>query len=560
MFKSKNKTIVTKSNVTSVQKNTALTNPFLKAGFQKSAMTTSPQGGNKFSTTGNAFTDQFASISMYRTPRSFKDIEVDCEKIWALDKRKATMFIFYLRIITRKVSLPDGTVTEIPQKGAGLKHESIMRLMWLHQKSPSTFWKNIGLFVALGSWQDVIKMLQTDLVYHKWEGRILNWDKFGELILSGLANENTSELIKKYLPQIKANSANKTVESEADTLIAKWLCSLLFGTKDLRGSTYKQYRLMKASGTAHTWQALISQRKFNLIDFSKIHGRALNLISKSKFLKNQGLENKYETWITKPDVSEVKYTGFAHELFMDLPGSLSDLSVAQRETINRQFMTLVNKGGIDDLTKLIVVRDTSFSMSSMAYSIKMKSNLLAKAIALYFSEFLTGTFSNSWIEFNSKAVMHQWSGNSVLEKWYNDNAHTNSGTNFQSVIDLFCSIKSSGVSEEDFPTGILCISDGCFNKSEVDKTNVESALNKLRQAGFSENYVNNFIIVLWDIPNTYYGRPSVLFETFNTDVSNVFYFSGFDGSVMSFLSSKIKNAGELFDAAMNQQILNMIKL
>src|SRR5690606_28258215 len=121
--------------------------------------------------------------------------------------------------------------------------------------------------------------------------------------------------LKKYLPQIKATSACTTVESQADTLIGKWICSLLFGTKDNEtGSTYKRYRKLKSGGTAHEWQQLISQRKFDRIDFSKIHGRALNLLVRSKFLANQGLADKYAAWVAKPE-TEVKYTGFVHELF-----------------------------------------------------------------------------------------------------------------------------------------------------------------------------------------------------------------------------------------------------
>ncbi|WP_219119438.1 hypothetical protein, partial [Klebsiella pneumoniae] len=149
-----------------------------------------------------------------------------------------------------------------------------------------------------------------------WEGRQLNWKKFGDLVLSGLENSNSSELVKKYLPQIKANSACKTVEAQADNMIAKWVCSLLFGNKgESTGSTYKQYRKLKNSGTAHEWQKLISQKNFDAIDFGKIHGRALSKLVQSKFLFNQKLSDKYAAWITSPETKDVKYTGFVHELF-----------------------------------------------------------------------------------------------------------------------------------------------------------------------------------------------------------------------------------------------------
>jgi hypothetical protein len=58
------------------------------------------------------------------------------------------------------------------------------------------------------------------------------------LILVGLENPNHSELIKKYLPQIKSNSQCTTLEAQADNLIGKWICSLLFGGK--REESYVQ--------------------------------------------------------------------------------------------------------------------------------------------------------------------------------------------------------------------------------------------------------------------------------------------------------------------------------
>lgn len=558
MFTQKKDTLFTK--VTSVKKTNNLSNAFINAGLKKSSETFSGNGSLKYTTSGNAFTDQFNSLGIYRKPREYKDISADCELLWSIDKKKAVMFNAYIRLITRQVSLFDGSKTESPQKGGELKHEGIMRMIWLHQKDQRMFWQNIGLFVSMGSWNDVIKMLQYDLVYNGWEGRVLNWDKFGRLILSALNNDNTSELLKKYLPQIKANSACKTIESQADTIIGKWICSLIFGTKDDNtGKSYRAYRKLKSNGTAHEWQKLISQGKHKLIDFNTVHGRALMLLSRSKYLKNQGLEEKYTAWITKPETKEVKYTGFVSELFMNMPDSLAKLGVARGETINKQFQTLVNKGGENKVTKLIVVRDTSGSMSSKATGLEISSHDIAKSMALYFSQYMTGAFSNSFIEFNSKAKMHNWVGDSTVERWYNDKTSYNGGTDFQSVIDLFCNIKSQGVSEEDFPSGMICISDGNFNPAFLGKTNVEYALMKLRNAGFSEGYVSNFIIALWDIPNSYYGtKPVTKFETM-FDVPNVFYFSGYNASIIGFLTSEIKTASELVDAALSQEILQMIK-
>jgi hypothetical protein len=392
MFTSKQTSLITKKtsattkitkDVGSSGRRSQITNKFLNAGLQTAAVTTSGNGAKKYSTTGNAFIDQFSFLGSYKKPRTFEEIAKDMELIWSEDPRTSVLFTHYLRTITRKVTLFDGSKTEKPQRGGELKHEAIMRMIWIEQKKPAYFWDNIGLFVSLGSWKDIFTMLQYDLVYNGWKGRVLNWDKFGKLLLSGLNNTNTLNLVKKYLPQIKSNTVCTTVESQADNIIAKWICSLLFGVKE-DPKTYKAYRKLKTSGNAHEWQKLISQGKHQLIDFNSIHGRALNLLVRSKYLKNQGLSEKYEAWVTKPE-TELKYTGFVHELFQNLPHSLTLLNKGEQETINKQFSTLVEKGKIEDLmTKLIVVRDTSSSMTSDATGVNMSCFNVAKALASVF--------------------------------------------------------------------------------------------------------------------------------------------------------------------------------
>ena len=563
MFDSKR----TIEKVASVKSSSAsISNAFISAGLKTSAETRSGNLARKYSTTGDSFVDQFGKVGLYKQPRKFVDITKDCEILWAINPKLTIIFILYLRTITRIVTLFNGVSTKVSQKGAELKHEAIMRMIWLSIKAPSSFWKNIGLFISVGSWKDIITMLQYDAMYHDWNSHILDWRKFANLILTGLENKNTCELIKKYLPQIRANSKCTTIESEADNLVAKYLCCNLFAqaysVDSVQAKHYARYRKFKSSGTAHQWQQLISQKKFDRIDFSKIHGRALSLLVKSKFLFNQGLSEKYAAWVTKDD-TKVKYTGFVHELFEVCKNfrSLVSMPVYQQETINKQFQTLVDKGGEKKATKLIVVRDVSGSMKSPAQGTNMASGDIAKAIALYFSYFLTGVFSSSWIEFSRMAKLNYWKGNTPLEKWYNE---TNDGycnnTDFQTVISLFCNIKAQGVAEQDFPIGILCISDGEFDQTQLDETNVEASKRRLILAGFSQDFVNNFVIILWNIPNSYYKKGGqVNFETYGNQ-PNVFYFGGYSASIISFLTDKIKTPRELFDSVMDQEILNLVEL
>lgn len=542
---------------------------FIGAGMKKSAETLSGNLAKKYETTGNDFVDQFGIMGSFREPRDFQSISVDMSKLWAVDPLTTVKLTLYVRMISRTTMYLDGTKTGTVQRGSGLRHEGIMRMIWISIFYPDTFWENINLFIAVGSWKDIIQMLSYDLQYNGWNERQLEWNKLGQVILGGLENPNTSELIKKYLPQIKAKSKCTTLESQADTIIGKWICSLLFGDNE-KGKNYKQYRKLKSSGTAHEWQKLISQGRFLEIDFDSVHGRALSQLVSSKFLENQKLTYKYEKWIMSKPIA--KFTGFPHELFQKFLPKLhrENLKRYEIETLNKQFYGLVEtaKKDADTDISMIVVRDTSGSMSWSGAGTGMANGDIAKSLGLFFGYMLPdGYFAKTWIEFSRDAKMHQWKGSNPYENWISDNANYVGNTNFQSVIDLFCRIKiNDRVLESEFPTGILCISDGEFDPGALNSTNVEIAKRKLNDAGFSDEYVGNFKIVLWNLQSRFYGPDTgKKFETYG-DQQNVYYFSGYDPSIVAFLTGvkgqekEPKSAEELFNAAMDQEVLNNCSL
>lgn len=537
------------------------TGSFVQTGLKKSAETSSGNGAMKYDTTGNDFVDQFGKLGTYRTERSFADITVDMYRLYSQNPKLAIMFLFFIRIITRVVSLWDGTKTALAQKGAGLKHEAIMRMIWLHLNVPNAFWNNIRLYISISSWRDIFEMLRYDLEYNGWENRKLDWNKFGALILAGLENPKTSELVKKYMPQIQSRSKCTTLHSQANTLIGKWLSSLLFGKEN-----YKEYRKLKASGKAHQWQQLISKKLFDQLDFNTIHGRALLLLTSSKFISNNGLEQRYEEWIKAQPIA--KFTGYVHELALKITDHLKPY---QKETLNKQFDGLLEiaRQNVNVNSGLIVVRDTSTSMCSPIIGQKtISSDIVAQALAIFFSSMLKGKFANAWIEFNNISTMHVYKGNTFIDKWFNTNRPVAGGTDFMSVLHVFTNALKSRIPEEEFPTGILCISDWEFNPASLNKTNVQAFREGLRMAEFSKEYCNNFKIVLWNIPNTFYHQrePHIAFETFG-DTKNVFYLSGYDPAILGFLlggssgdQKEPETAEQLFNAAMNQEILNMIKI
>lgn len=559
-------------------------NNFVKEGLKLSAETVSGNGAKKYSTSNDAFVDNFAMIANFKAPRDYAEVSKDMYKLWSINPKKCLQLAVYIRLITREtqIVLPDETITLDVQRGQGLKNEGIMRMLWLAMHHKPTFMANMPYFIAAGSWKDVFEMMSLDLQYHGWEGRKLDWNFMRKIILAGLANDHTSELVKKYLPTIRSMKECKTVESQARTIIGQYLASCIYGKKkdkkadketaDSRAAQ-RRYRKLKQSGTAHTWQQLISQKKLLELDFNTIHGRALSLLVGSKFLKNQGLVEKYSKWISGRKVA--KYTGFVFELFQPLGNSYrtNRLEEYREQTINAQFDGLVETGrqNLNQNSKLLVVRDISGSMTSQAVGTNMSSYAIGKAMALYFSALLDGPFKDAYATFSSTCKLCTWEGKTPIEKWANDVDSNFGNTNLMSVADMFVKLRSTmKISENEFPTGALLVSDGEFDAarswggSGASVTNFTAFRQRLLKGGFSKEYVDNFKLILWDLPNGYYGgglRPK--FEDF-ADAPNNFYISGYDPAAVAFIlgtkpfKATPKNATELFNAAMDQELLNRL--
>ena len=551
-------------------------NAFIREGLKASNETLSGNMALKYTTSGDDFVDNFSAISYFKSPRSYKEISEDMQRLWSQDPLKCLKLAVYIRMITRKpqvlkhLRVEKTQVLEV-QRGQGLRHEGILRMLWLAINHPITFTQNFCYFIAAGSWKDIITMLSLDLQFHGWDSRKLNWKFFKNVIYAGLVNQNTTHLVRKYLPTIRTNSKSKTLEAQADTIIGRWIARNLFKEED-KLTSYRKYRKLKSEGIAHEWQQLISKQLYKEIKFDKIAGRALQLIVNSKFLENHDLREDYLKWIQSK--STAKYTGFVFELFKPLEPQRYDwtqkgyiysaIDEATKATINAQFNGLIQtaKEGINTQTRFLVARDISGSMTSIATGCGMSSYSVAKAMALYFSEFLTGPFANSYVEFADTCRMVQWKGETPVDKWMNDRNANYGSTNFLAVARLFAELKGKGVPESDFPEGLLCLSDGEFNGCGRNTTNFTEFRNILRRVGFSEKYIENFKLVLWDIPNGYYSKSKPTFEDF-ADAPNCFHISGYDPAVVTFLMGKGYNpcnSKELFEAAINQDLLNLLKV
>lgn len=546
-------------------------NLFVATGMKNAAKTLSGNGALKYAETDNEFVTQFGQMSGWLKPRSYDEVAKDMSTLWGVDPELAVRFALYARMVTRKTKV-NGATTEKSQKGQGLRNEGLLRMLWLGVNHPKTFEKNVWLLPVVGRWKDIFDLLRYDLLRNGrgWNGRQLNWDFMAHIIGQGLKS-NQKDLVKKYMPAIRRKSACTTPHQQANHAIGAWLSSSLFSnTIDVKEARYKRYRELKSSGKAHTWQQALSTKNFNAIDFDKISGRALNLLAKGKFLANHNLVDKYRNWIGEKPTA--KYTGYVHELFKNLPSDQY-----KQMTINKQFLGLVEAAGkVEGNNTWLSVIDISGSMSGQVQDVGMSAFDVAKGLALYMGHLLPeGPFSQSYMTFMSYSQLHKWRGSTPIDQFRSLSRDGIGSTNFRSIGQFFVKMKNQGVPEDQFPTGIVAFSDGEFNRVGNHRTNFEAVKNDLRRAGFSKDYVDNFMVVLWDIRNNYYGRGrTAKFEAHSANTDGLIHVSGYDAALLAFLmgegekvvdptTGKVKTPRtplDLFNLAINQEILTMVRI
>ena len=565
-------------------------NIFEQEKFAREHATQSENGSDKYTTTGNVFLDDFAMLSKYKAPRDVDNIFETMDKLWSHDKLRTLQITVFLRLITRKTVLFNGDKLST-QRGQGLRHEFLGRLLWLANKHQDTFQKNAQYFVAAGSWKDIFDLMRYDLSYNGKEHPMLDWDFMISFIKSGLANDGQSNLVKKYLPQIYSARHCNTLQKQCNAVIGRRIARSCFGNPSSDKEKiyiYNEYRKLKTSGNAHDWQKKIAQQDYAHINWDTIAGRALQKLVNSKFLENHNLEEIFDNWMLHQETA--KFTGYPYELFKDAGYRGTSIAALypkkyQRELVNKQFLQLIEtaKQDMNRQTGFIVAIDVSGSMTANVTGSKtMSAYSVARAMALYFAHLLKGKFTNTFLTFSQVVKIQNFKGESPIEEYYNGYFdHEAYNTNFFQIAQLFGEMKAKGYKEEDFPTGVICISDGEFDRQTGDwgeksydyrnrpnrQTVFEAFKQHLAKSGFSKEYVDNFKLVLWDVPNGYYGgsHSTPKFEAL-ANTPNIFHMSGFDPAGIAFLTgtkqvSKVpQTPEELFEAAMQQELIQMLKI
>ena len=538
-------------------------NLFLKAVSKKDTVTAN--GAISNSSTGKAIIDQFGKVSNYMG-RDYSDVCNDQETLWVENADLAVKFIFYLRMITRKIKVNNVFITEGIQSGQGLKDESFKRLLWLAETHPHVFNRNIWMLPIVGSWKDIWTLMFYDV---NLGVNAINHQVMFELIKQGLASSDHCELIKKFMPRIKSSSKLKTDWTRFTNDVAKEFAEYV-------GLTIKDYNTLKANGTAHNFQKMISANLYDNINWNHIPGKALTKLVNSKFLKNHNLEKTYIDWLnTQPTA---KFTGYVYELGRVFNKSLGYLNLPEKVTINKQFNHLIElakeNGGIKG--NVWCALDTSGSMiTPCGGNSKVTAMDVCMSLGIYFSTLNEGAFHKHVIMFDDTSHVKKLSGEFCdMMKQVPRNAM--GGTNFQSVVNEIVRIRKQfpEIPLEDYPQTLLIVSDMEFNPSRMswrpsyakmpqELSNHEAMIKKLSDV-FPKEFVDSMKFIWWNVASETTQFPATM------DDGGCYLMSGFDGSVISLIlgeteeksasEKKSMTMEELVLKALNQEILLQVTI
>lgn len=535
-------------------------------------ITLTENGAASFASAGKAIIDQFAHAGT-AIGRPITTVFAEQAQLWREDPESAIRFPFYLRLITRKVKVSENEKTDTVQKGAGLRDEAFKRILWVAYNQPEVFKRNAWLLPVVGSWKDLWTLMLLDMDNEC----LLDKTFIFSIMAAGLDDATQCDLIRKYMPAIKSTEKCKTERAKSLNVLAKAFAAFL-------GLSAKEYRKMKASGTAHDFQKLICSRAYADIDWKTIPGRALTHLISGKFLDNHGLTQNYLKWVMSQPT--VKFTGYVYELGMKLDAMGRNLSMnlapskaAALYTINKQFDGLIelakkDQGGLKG--NVLCGLDTSGSMSCGIQGVPgLTSYDVCVSLGIYFSELNEGYFHNVVAMFDDTSRVMKLSG-TFAEKWEAiRNATTAWGsTNVLSIINMLIKQRKSHptIPVDEYPNTILVVSDMQFNatrrraaRNEREQTNYEAMKDMLRTV-FPDEWVDKLKIIWWYCASRSGADNNV---PATMDDPGMYLVSGFDGAVVSLLlNTKIdEKTGqtrsltmeESVNEALSQEIFNFVR-
>ena len=524
--------------------------------FTETNVCTTENGAVTYKSTGSVMIDQFAKAGSY-IGRPVDDVFADQKALWEEDPLSALRFPFYLRMITRKTRLDAKSETEKVQRGQGNRDEAFKRLLWIAREHSEDFYRNIWMLPIVGSWKDLwsLMVLDMDITTRAIDRRIIYY-----MIAHGLTGKSTGDLCRKYMPRIK--SLRKCVTQRAKYLN---LCAVEFAR--MYAMTAREYNKVKTEGKAHDFQKLMCARQYDKIDWGKIPGKALMLITSGKFIESHNLFDSYKEWVLRQPV--VKFNGYPFELAAVVRKARmknkGHVPFVVSHTVDAQFNQLLETAEKDGkiTENVLCALDTSGSMNTEIKGLNgITCSDVANSLAVFFAKLNKGEFHDKVMMFDDTSYPYTIVGDGYSEIVERFPRVPCGGTNFQSIVDELVKIRvaNPSIPLDEYPTTILVVSDMQFN-AYGEKTNLEASIEKLSEV-FPSEYVDRVKWVWWDCT----GRHTDVQDD-KPDDGRSFFFSGFDGAAISLLLNEDEKkkgerptAADVINSALNQEALQLVDL
>lgn len=462
-------------------------------------------GGLSHKSTLNAVYDLFALGGAYRS-REDNDCILLFKKAFEQDKELALKCLFYLRDI---------------RGGQGERRFFRVCFRWLAQNYPEIAKRNLINIAEYGRYDDLYCVV----------GTTIENDMF--------------EIIAKQL-QLDMESVMKT--NEGVSLLAKWLKSENASSKETKelgnktrialGLTHKKYRqiLSQLRTRINIVEKLMSENRWEEIEFDKIPSKA-GLIYRNAFAHRDIIAKKYEDFINSKETKVNASALYPYDIVdqvvntLDYWGNKSSLTATKRETLNKYWSNLKDYFN-GKKSNLIVVADTSGSMTCRYGNNSTFPINIAISLALYTAERLGGPFYNHFISFSSRPQLIETEGIDFVDKVsriYKTNLCEN--TDIGAVFDLLKKIAlMPSTNIEDVPDTIVIISDmeidegSYWRRSDIRKTEIECIRREWEEAElkmpklvyWNVNARDNLILDGSDDATFVSGCSPVIFESILT--------------------------------------------
>ena len=379
-------------------------------------------GGVKHNTTNSAVLDMFGQGGSMRN-RSDADVIYMFKRAYEENPTYALKCLFYLRDA---------------REGAGERRFFRVCLKWLAQYDLNAVLRNLEYVPEYGRYDDWFCLFDTPA-----EKAVL--DLIKRQLITDIDAFNTPKaavsLFAKWAPSI--NCSSKTTLAYAHKIV------------DYLGVSPKMYRktLSALRERIRVLERLMSQNRWEEIDFSKIPSRAGLIYSKS-FLRHE--EERYRKFMsskeTKVNAQVLTPYDIAHQI-------LNSYNPAQ---VDRQRWDKYWAGLKDYYCGRqengIAVIDVSGSMSGRPME-------AAVSMGAYIAERGKGPFQNHFITFASNPALVEFSGIDTYDKFRRaTRANWGGSTNIEAVFDLLLqTARKYHTPQKDMPQTIYIFSDMEFN-------------------------------------------------------------------------------------------------